>query len=122
MCSGDQCKIILAITLLGSIYTSISMLYGYEYRFFEDGIEVFGLFQSLMFIPVSQIEYFHIKSIKPFQDFGGWGVRYGMNSKAFVLGGNTAVCIEIKTKKIFLGSDRPEQIVKIIELIKKSGK
>jgi hypothetical protein len=53
---------------------------------------------------------------RPLRDYGGWGIRYGRNGKAYNISGNKGLMIEFRNgKRLMLGSREPEVLKMSIE-------
>ncbi len=53
----------------------------------------------------------------PLRDYGGWGIRYGPEGKAFNVSGDRGVLLELKNgEKILIGSHQPEQLASLLKL------
>lgn len=79
----------------------------------------FGLFGiHLITLPISEIDKIEIHSFSPLKDFGGYGIRFNREMKAFFLRGNRGVKITRTDGKVFLiGSDHPEHLETAIRTI-----
>jgi hypothetical protein len=72
-------------------------------------------------IPWDEIQLAEVCSYKPLREFGGWGIKYGYNSKAFTISGNEGICITLKNKKIILiGTKESERAANAIKRYFKS--
>ena len=55
---------------------------------------------------------------RPLRDYGGWGIRYGRNGKAYNISGNKGLMIEFRNgKRLMLGSREPEVLKMSIEQV-----
>ena len=55
------------------------------------------------------IDQIHVRKYSPILEYGGWGMRYGRNGKAFNVRGNYGIQIVKKNgKKVLIGTQRPE--------------
>jgi len=65
----------------------------------------------------------YVRIYAPIKEYGGWGVRTafnGKNGKAFNVSGNIGIQLELKNgKKILIGTQKPKDVEKILEIIKK---
>lgn len=60
-------------------------------------------------IPWEEIDQIHVRKYSPILEYGGWGMRYGRNGKAFNVRGNYGIQIVKKNgKKVLIGTQRPE--------------
>ena len=69
-------------------------------------------------IPWEEIERAYVREYKPLREFGGWGVRIGVNGKAYNVKGNQGLQIElISGQKILLGTQRPEALQEVLDAL-----
>lgn len=62
-------------------------------------------------IKKEEIDSFKLVTYRPIRDYGGWGIRYGKNGKAYNVTGNQGLIIQLhKGKTILLGTQRPEAL------------
>jgi hypothetical protein len=98
--------LLLDAALLGFMY---SLKLTTEVR--QDGIYIrfFPMFRQT--IPMSQLSNHYARSYRPIREFGGWGVRYGWQGKAYNVRGNRGVQLELAGgKRLLIGSQRPEEM------------
>jgi hypothetical protein len=75
----------------------------------SDGIHIH--FFKQFFIPLNDIKTYEVRTYKPIREFGGWGIRYGWNGKAYNVSGNRGVQLVLTNeKKILIGSQKPEEL------------
>jgi hypothetical protein len=62
-------------------------------------------------IPYEEIASYQTKTYHPIRDYGGWGIRWGREGKAYIAGGNEGVQLLLNDgKKVLLGSRRMEEL------------
>ena len=67
-----------------------------------------------------QIEKCEVATYRPLRDYGGYGIRYGVQGKAYNVSGNQGVRIHLSGKKaVLIGSHQPEQLASAIRSILK---
>ncbi len=72
---------------------------------------------NIQFFPFlkKQFSFGDIKKIdivkyNPLKDYGGWGIRYGKNGKAYTIGGNSGLrMILLNNKEYLIGINNPEK-------------
>ena len=71
----------------------------------------------------SEIEKAYVRTYSPLKEYGGWGYRLSGNGKAYNIGGNKGLQLELKNgKKILIGTQKAEALERIInELISESA-
>ena len=64
-------------------------------------------------IPFTEVEGAEAVTYSPLGEFGGWGIRMGMNKKkAWTVRGNRALLLRLKDgSRFYLGSDKPERLL-----------
>ncbi len=68
-------------------------------------------------IPFEDIRDCEVRTYNPIREFGGWGIRYGRGKKAYNVSGNRGVQLELSNgKRLLIGSQRPEELARAIEL------
>ncbi len=61
------------------------------------------------------IEQCYVRSYSPIREFGGWGIRFGFNGRAFNVKGNQGIQLVLKSgKKILIGTQKSEEAQQII--------
>ena len=84
-----------------------------------DGVYIrfFPFHSSFHKIALKDIKTFEARTYNPIMEYGGWGIRYGLKGKAYNVSGNRGVQLELSEgKKILIGSQKPEELVKAIAL------
>ncbi|MDI6783925.1 MAG: DUF6141 family protein, partial [bacterium] len=82
----------------------------------EDGIYIrFEPFvrKKILF---SEMKQYTARTYRPIREYGGWGIRYGWKGTAYNVSGNRGVQLELNNgKRILIGSQRPEELVRAIK-------
>jgi len=76
----------------------------------------FGLLSiPLLRLPIAEITQIEVYHFAPLRDFGGYGIRFNREMKAYFFRGDTGVKIRTSTGKQYLiGSDRAERLVAVL--------
>ena len=92
--------------------TALFLFMKLETQINEDGIAV-------KFIPLhskfrqfnwNEIEQISVRKYIPLGEFGGWGLRYGLQGKAYNIAGNQGIQIIFKNgKRLLVGTQKPEE-------------
>lgn len=62
-----------------------------------------------------EIERPYVRAYKPLAEYGGWGIRYGFNGKAYNVSGNQGLQLELKDgKKVLIGTSKPAEVEKAL--------
>lgn len=65
-----------------------------------------------------QIENCEVVTYRPLRDYGGYGIRYGVQGKAYNVSGNRGVRLHLTGKKpVLIGSSQPENLASAIRSI-----
>lgn len=68
-------------------------------------------------IPFETVVNCEVTTYNPLRDYGGWGIRYGSNAKAFNVSGDRGVLLELTNgDRILIGSHQPEQLASLLKL------
>lgn len=52
---------------------------------------------------------------KPIREYGGWGIRWGRNGKAYSISGNLGLQLTFKNgKKLLIGSQNPKELERVM--------
>lgn len=66
----------------------------------------------------SEISQMEVIKYSPIFDYGGWGIRYGRNGKAFNVAGNMGLELHfLNRKNLLIGTQKPEELKKVLETI-----
>lgn len=72
---------------------------------------------SLKRTSFENIKSYEVRSYRPLRDYGGWGIRYGLNGKAYTTHGTMGVMLEFSNgKRLMLGSQKPEELESALRL------
>ena len=86
----------------------------------EDGLyyRLFPFHWSFQSIGGSDIDKFESITYRPLRDYGGWGIRYGFNGKAYNVSGNRGVQLQLRDgRQVLIGSRKPEDLADALQLI-----
>ena len=82
---------------------------GFHYQFFPIHIKE-------RLIPFEDISQFKAREYSPLKEFGGWGIRYGFESKAYNVKGNKGLQIVLTNgRKILFGSQHHKELEKALK-------
>lgn len=63
------------------------------------------------FFPWDEIESVEVRKYKPMAEYGGWGLRIGLNGTAYNIKGNMGLQIYLKNeKKILIGTQKSDEL------------
>lgn len=78
---------------------------------------------SLERIDLSTVESVEAVAYKPLSQFGGWGIRYGIRSKAYNMSGNKGVRLSMGGgRSLLIGSQRPDELAAAIRQVWEAAK
>jgi hypothetical protein len=68
--------------------------------------------------PFSTIKKIEVITYSPIGDYGGWGVRFSTNGKAFNVKGDKGLKLHFNNRKpLLIGTQKPEELQKCIQII-----
>ena len=79
----------------------------------NDGVYVrFSPFhRSFRRIPFRDLQRSEVRTYRPILEYGGWGIRYGRRGKAYNVGGNRGVELELADgSRLMIGSQRSQEL------------
>jgi hypothetical protein len=85
-----------------------------------DGVYVrfVPLHRSFHKISSADIQSCEVVTYRPLRDYGGYGIRYGIQGKAYNVSGNRGVRLHLKDKKpLLIGSQSAEQLAAAVRAI-----
>lgn len=57
------------------------------------------------------VEKFEVKKYDPIRDYGGWGIRFRKNRKAYIVSGNNGLELQLKSgKTILIGTQKDQEL------------
>src|SRR5690606_452650 len=66
-------------------------------------------------IPWHEIESVYVRQYSPIKEYGGWGIRFGLNGKAYNVKGNKGIQVKLKSgKKILFGTQNESEVQNVI--------
>lgn len=79
-------------------------------------IKYFPFHWKKRFYPFEEIKELEVVKYSPIGDYGGWGVRYGRDGKAFNVKGENGLKLHFSNRKpLLIGTQKPEELKKILE-------
>ncbi|MDH3261029.1 MAG: DUF6141 family protein [Acidimicrobiia bacterium] len=77
----------------------------------SDGLHVRFFPMKWKAIPYETIASYHTRTYRPVRDYGGWGIRWGRDGKAYIVVGNEGLQLLLGDgEKILIGSQRPQEL------------
>ena len=62
------------------------------------------------------MDYYAARVYRPIREYGGWGIRYGKNGKAYNISGDRGVQLELQNSKpLLIGSQRADELAQTIQ-------
>ena len=86
----------------------------------SDGLYLrfFPFHRTFLRFPVDSIKHSEARTYSPIKEYGGWGIRYSWNGKAYNVSGNQGVQFELHGGKRFLvGSQRPLEFINALRAV-----
>lgn len=108
--------IILAVVILFMFIIRL------ETRIDEKGVYVkfFPLVPKFKFYPWDEISTAVVRKYSPLMEYGGWGIRFGRNGKAYNIKGNKGLQLKFKNENaLLIGTQKAEELEKILKNLEK---
>lgn len=115
--SGQWLGLVVIIGVLGLLFST-----KLETSIDENGIQVRFLpfIIKPKLIPWSELDSVHVRQYKPLREYGGWGLRFGPNGKAYNVKGNQGLQLLFKDRTaLLIGTQKPKELE---EFLRKLGK
>jgi hypothetical protein len=97
------------VLMVGMAATVLSARLITEVR--SDGVHVRFFPLRWKAIPYETIASYQTEVYHPIRDYGGWGIRWGREGKAYIVGGNEGLQLLLNDgRKILIGSKRAPQL------------
>ena len=77
----------------------------------SDGIHVRFFPIRWKTIPFGTMASYQIRTYHPIRDYGGWGIRWGREGKAYIVGGREGLQLLLNDgRQVLIGSQRPQEL------------
>ena len=77
----------------------------------SDGLHIRFFPMRWKAIPYESIASYHERTYHPIRDYGGWGIRWGREGKAYIVSGNHGLQLLLNDgRKILIGSQRSQEL------------
>ena len=89
----------------------------------DDGIYVrfFPFVPKFKFYPWSEISIAVVRKYRPLMEYGGWGIRFGRNGKAYNIKGNKGLQLKFKNgNALLIGTQKAEELERVLENLKQT--
>lgn len=106
--------IILAVVILFMFIIRL------DTRIDERGIYVkfFPVIPKFKFYPWEEISTAVVRKYSPLMEYGGWGIRFGRNGKAYNIKGNKGLQLKFKSgNALLIGTQKAEELQKVLKNI-----
>ena len=91
----------------------------------NDGLYLrfFPFHLSFVKFPTNGIRSYEAITYSPLGDYGGWGIRYGWNGKAYNVSGNQGIQLELSEgRRVLIGTQNPPQFLAALQSLGTSSK
>jgi hypothetical protein len=119
---GDSVAIVLVIAYWLAFGVGLPALFYFLKLITEvrgDGISVrfYPFHRSFHRYLFDNVERCQIREYKPIKEYGGWGIRHGVNGKAYSVSGHQGVQLElVDGERVLIGSQRAGELMEVIRL------
>ncbi len=108
--------LIVTLTLVLILFLLMFLLFGFanlttEIDRHRIAFRFFPFHYKFQQIGWNKIEKFEVITYKPIRDYGGWGIKFGKNGKAYNVAGNRGLQLQLKSgKNILIGTQKPDEL------------
>lgn len=91
-----------------------------ETRIDEKGVYVkfFPVVPKFKFYPWEEISTAAVRKYSPLMEYGGWGIRFGWNGKAYNIKGNKGLQLKFKNgSALLIGTQKAEELEKVLDYL-----
>lgn len=118
----DENEINMYYVLIGIAIPVLFYLFELRLKVNKDGVhyQFFPFHLKFHTIKVDEIESFKAMEYSPLKEYGGWGIRYGFQGKAYNVSGNKGVKVFLKNgANIMFGSQKHKELAKALKKVSK---
>src|SRR5690606_14709158 len=104
--------IILAVVIL------LFVLFRLDTKITDKGIYVkfFPIVPKYKFYPWEEISTAVVRKYSPLMEYGGWGIRFGRNGKAYNIKGNKGLQLKFKNgNALLIGTQKAEEMHRVLD-------
>ena len=120
----DNVGILISLFIMAAVGV-LFLIMRLETQISETAISVrfFPFHLKFLQFPWSEVEQVYVREYSPLSEFGGWGLRYGLDGKAYNVSGNQGIQIVFKNgKKLLIGTNKPEEAAAALKQIQEVAK
>ena len=89
----------------------------------REGVRIVFFPMAKRFIPWQEVERAEVRRYNPILEFGGWGLRFRPNGRAYSVSGRMGLELTLKSgKKVMIGTQEPEEIGRVVKKLLPAGK
>jgi hypothetical protein len=113
--------LILTVLLFGLSIPLFFFFTELRTRVTEDGlyVKLFPLHNKWLFFSPLDIKNFTKTKYHPIPEYGGWGIRYGKNKKAYNVSGNMGILLTLSDgKSLLIGTQKPDEFESAMQKMK----
>lgn len=82
-------------------------------------VRLFPFQRSFKILTFDSIDRVAVRKYSPLAEYGGWGIRYGANGKAYNISGNQGIQLVFKNgDKLLIGTNKPQEAANVLNSIK----
>jgi hypothetical protein len=111
-------RVLMVAVVAAFGYFTLLAATGFSYVVSKDGVQVRGLFRVLRTIPGREILGIDIQPAPP----GRYGIRIWKGNVAYYWGGKRTVRLRMAQQNVFLGSNHPEYLLKLLQEMMADGR
>jgi hypothetical protein len=111
---------LIYFVVMGTFSFTLLFIFKLETIINNEGIfyRLYPINVTFLRIDIHEINNFKIVEYNPIGDFGGWGIRFGKNKKAYTTSGKKGIEFQLNNKKdVLLGTKKTDEFEKAMKKI-----
>jgi len=112
---------LILISLLTLGISAVFFIFRLDTEISEEGISarLFPLHRKFRHFAWKDIQQIEVRQYKPLREYGGWGIRYGKNGKAWNVSGNQGIQLVFQNgKRLLIGTNDAESVRDVVNQLK----
>lgn len=85
-------------------------------------VRFFPFQRTFKIFSFDSIDQMLVRKYSPLKEYGGWGIRYGANGKAYNMSGSQGIQLVFKKgDNLLIGTNQPQEVANVLESLKEDS-